>query len=510
MLLFMVTGANSVVELSMEDAVRIALENNRDIKIQEQNVKVSEGEVTTQEGVFDPLLNISSSYTDGETPTTSTFIESGTINQQDFNAQANLEGNLVTGTFYDILNFSTTRTETDSPIQDLSPSWFNNLSFTIGQELLKNFGIGVNRTFITNAERSSDISEKELERITSDVLLNVESRYWLLVAAIKNLELERTALELAVDLQRRNEIQVEVGVLPPVSVTQAKSEVASREVDVIAAENDLQAASDNLKNVLAMDLSQEILPTEQATTEVFKFSEQESLEEAYKERPEMDQVMLDIENKETLKKYFSNQRLPRLAVEGTFDFQGLGGDENPDRQGFGGVPEPIPPQFLGSGEAFRQIWNADFPTWQILGVFSFPLFNRTARGEYVKANAELDRSLITLKKTKDDIALEVKSAIREIENSLRAIEAARVSVALAEEVVNNEEERLNVGIGTTRLVLEAQRDLIDAGVRLITAVANYNISLVELEHAKGTLLQKSGVVIGEPEENGAVAPEMTP
>ncbi len=497
MVLFMVTGASGVLNLSLDDALRIAIENNRDIQIEQKNVEVSEGEVTAQEGVFDPVLNITSSYTDSQTPTTSTFIESGEINEQEFNAQSNIEGNISTGTYYDILNFSTTRTETDSPIQDLSPSWFNNLSFTIGQELLKNFGIGVNRTFIVTAERSSEITVKELESITSDVLLLVERRYWLLVAASQNLDLERTALDLAKDLERRNEIQVEVGVLPPVSVTQAKSEVAAREVDVIVAENNLQAAADNLKNVLAMNLSQEIQTTDEPTTEVFKFSETESLEVAYDERPEMDQVLLDIENKETLKKYYSNQRLPRLAVEGTVDLQGLGGDENPDREGFGGIPEPIPPQFLGSGEAFSQVFGADFPTWQILGVFSFPLFNRTARGEYVKATAELDRSQITLSKTKDDIALEVKSAIREIENSLRAIEAARVSIELAEEVVENEQERLNVGIGTTREVLEAQRDLIDAGTREITAIANYNIALAELERAKGTILQKNSIEIGQ-------------
>lgn len=497
LVLFMITGASGVLNLSLDEALKIAIENNRDIQIEQKNVEVSEGEVQAQEGVFDPVLNISSSYTDSQTPTTSTFIQSGEINEQDFNAQANIEGSLSTGTYYDILNFSTTRTETDSPIQDLSPSWFNNVSFTIGQELLRNFGIGVNRTFIVTAKRSNVISEKELESITSDVLLSVESRYWLLVAAKQNLDLERTALDLALDLQRRNEIQVEVGVLPPVSVTQAKSEVASREVSVIRAENALQAASDNLKNVLAMELSQKIQTTDEPTTEVYKFSEAESLEVAYDERPEMDQVLLDIENKETRKKYYSNQRLPRLAIEGTVDLQGLGGDENPDREGFGGVPEPIPPQFLGSGEAFNQLFGADFPTWQILGVFSFPLFNRTARGEYVKASAELDRSQITLSKTKDDIALEVRSAIREIENSLRAIEAARVSIELAEQVVNNEQERLNVGIGTTREVLEAQRDLIDAGTREITAIANYNIALAELEHAKGTLLDKNSIEIGQ-------------
>ena len=158
-------------------------------------------------------------------------------------------------------------------------------------------------------------------------------------------------------------------------------------------------------------------------------------------------------------------------------------------------PEPIPSEFNSPYDAFRQIWEGDFATWQILGVFSFPLFNRTAKGNYIKANAELDRSVITLSKTKDDVALDVRSAIRQIQNSLRAIDAAKVSIGLAKEVVGNEQERLNVGIGTTREVLEAQRDLIDAGVREITAVTSYNIALAELEYAKGTILQNKNVEI---------------
>lgn len=497
LIFFTMTGTAGALDLSVQEAISIALENNRDIQIEKENVVVSEGEITTQKGIFDPILNISSFYNDGETPTVSTFIPRGTVNQQNFNVTGNLEGKFSTGTFYDVLNFSSTRTETDSPLDDLSPNWFNNLSFSIGQELLRNFGVNVNNTFVITARRSNQISEKEFENVITNVILDVESRYWLLVASKQNLELERTALELAQDLQRRNEIQVEVGVLPRVSVTRAKSEVAAREVDVIRAENTLQAAEDNLKNVLAMDLAEEINTTDEPTTEVFQFDEQESLDEAYRERPEIKQAKLNIENRETLKGYYSNQRLPRLAIEGGIQLQGLGGDENPDRLSFGGEPEPIPSQFLGSSEAFSQIFGADFTTWQILGVFSFPIFNRTAKGEYVKARAEFDRSVITLKKTQDDVALDVRSAIREIKNSLRAIDAAHVSVELAKEVVINEQERLNVGIGTTREVLEAQRDLIDAGVREITVIANYNIALAELERAKGTLLENKGVVIKE-------------
>lgn len=491
------TGTGGVMDLSLNDAVRIALENNRDIQIEEKNVTVSEGEIKTQEGVFDPLFNLVSFFNDGDNPVLSTFVPSGTVTQKQFNAEANITGLLPTGTFYNLIDFDTTWTKTTNPLEDLSPSWLNNVSFSLGQELLRNFGVDVNRTFIITAKRTNEITVMELEKRISQVLLEVENQYWLVVAARKNLELERTALDLAVDLKNRNQIQVDVGVLPPVSVTQAESEVAAREVSVIRAENDLQAAEDNLKNTLAMDLSQNIDAVDEPTTEVYTFDEQESLAQAYEQRPEIEQVELDIANKKTLKHYYSNQRLPRLAVEGSLSLQGLGGDENPDRLSFDEEPEPIPPEFNSPSDAFRQLWNGDFATWQVLGIFSFPIFNRTARGNYIKATADLDRSVIVLSRTRDDVALDVKSAVRQIENSLRAIDAARVSIKLAQEVVSNEQERLNVGIGTTRDVLEAQRDLIDAGTREITAVTSYNIALAELDYAKGTMLDKYKVHIEE-------------
>jgi Outer membrane protein len=91
----------------------------------------------------------------------------------------------------------------------------------------------------------------------------------------------------------------------------------------------------------------------------------------------------------------------------------------------------------------------------------------------------------------------VRNAVREVENSLRRIEASRTAAQLAEEVVGNEAERLKVGIGTTREVLEVQRDLVEATTLQIRAIADYNIALAQLERAKGTILEASGVEIEE-------------
>lgn len=493
LLILSLANVQDVMNLSLQDVRRIALENNRDIQIQRQNVEASRGEVTKQKGIFDPLFNISSSYTDGTTPTTSSFIPTGSVEQKEFLAQANVQGNLPTGTFYNILNFSVSRTTTDSPIEDLSPSWFNSLGFNIGQDLLKNFGTSVNLTPIVVAKRSSKISYEELQRSISEVFLNVETAYWNLVSAKKNLQLAQTSLDLARDLQRRNEIQVEVGVLPPVAVVEAKSEVAAREVDLIRAENDLKQSEDALKNILAIPLSQKISTVDEPTTLYTSFDESQVLEEAYANRPEVKQSKLDIKNKESLKKFYSNQRLPSLSIQGNLLLEGLGGSENPGRISFGDMPEPIPNRFLGAGKSFSSLFGADFPTWEVLGVFSFPIFNQTARGDYVKASADADRSVIAFKKVLDDISLDVRNAIINIEDSQRGIQAAKVAVELREEVLRNNQERLDVGIGTTRDVLEAQRDLLREKLSEINVITSYNIALAQLEYARGTILEDSGV-----------------
>jgi len=493
LLILSLANVQGVMNLSIQDVRRIALENNRDIQIQRKNVEVSLGEIKTQKGIFDPIFNVSSSYTDGTTPTTSSFIPAGSIEQKVYNSQADVQGNLPTGTFYNVLNFSVSRTTSNSPIVDLSPSWFNSLGFNVGQNFLKNFGTGVNLTPIVVAKRSSKISYEELKRSISEVFLNVETAYWNLVSANKNLELAQTALDLAKDLQRRNEIQVEVGVLPPVAVVEAKSEVAAREVDLIKAENDLKQSEDTLKNLLAMPLSQEISPVDEPTTVYKSFEETEVLEEAYDNRPEVKQSKLDIKNKESLKRFYSNQRLPSLSIQGNILLEGLGGGENPDRESFGDMPEPIPGKFLGTGNSFSSLFGADFPTWQVLGVFSFPIFNQTAKGDYVKASAEADRSIIAFKKVLDDISLDVRNAIINIQDSIRGIQAAKVAVELREEVLKNNQERLDVGIGTTRDVLESQRDLVREKFSEISAITSYNIALAQLEFARGTILESNGV-----------------
>ncbi len=500
--LFPSGGAES---LTLTQAKIMALEKNHDIRVWMLGVDAARGEHKSRKGIYDPEVSFMASYTDTKVPTPSSLIEDGIINADVFSFGSELSGKLPTGTFYKLYDLEVSRTETDSPIEGLSPSWAASLGFSVGQELLRGFDIASNRVSVVLSRKDRNISVYEFERVVAKTLFDLEKSYWGVVAAARARDLEKKAYDLALDLERRTGIQVEVGVLPRVTLTQARSESAARKVRMINAENAYEASMDALKNLLVIPLEEsvELLEiTDSMLTAYDPVSELEAVLQAFEKRPEMRRAEQEMEKAQALKTFYSRQRLPRLTVEGRLEYLGLGGSENPDRLVFGGLAN-VSPRFADSSRAYDSIVDRNFPSWSVTGKLSFPVFGRKAGGAYAKARADYDRSVINYQKQKDAVRLDVRNAIREIESSRKKMEAALLSTNLAREVLGNEEEKFKAGLSTTREILEAQRDLISAEASYISAFAGYRIALADLERARGTMIESNSFLI---ENHSDIAP----
>ena len=483
--------------LTLTQAKIMALEKNHDIRVWMLGVDAARGEHKSRKGTYDPEISFMASYADTKTPTSSSLIEDGIINAEVFSFGSELSGKLPTGTFYKLYDLEVSRTETDSPIDSLSPSWAASLGFSVGQELLRGFDIASNSVSVVLSRKDKNISVYEFERVVAKTLFDLEKSYWGVVAAARDRDLEKKAYDLALDLERRTGIQVEVGVLPRVTLTQARSESAARKVRMINAENAYEASMDALKNLLVIPLEEsvELLEiTDSMPTAYAPVSELEAVLQAFEKRPEMRRTEQEMEKAQALKTFYSRQRLPRLTVEGRLEYLGLGGSENPDRLGFWGL-DSVSPRFADSSHAYDSIVDRDFPSWNVTGKLSFPVFGRKAGGDYAKARADYDRSVISYQKQKDAVRLDVRNAIREIESSRKKMEAALLSTNLAKEVLRNEEEKFKAGLSTTREILEAQRDLISAEAGYIGAFASYRIALADLERARGTMIESNSFLI---------------
>ena len=493
-LLFAPGGAEA---LTLTQAKIMALEKNHDIRVWMLGVDAARGEHKSRQGTYDPEVSFMASYADTKIPTPSSFIEDGIINAEVFSFGSELSGKLPTGTFYKLYDLEVSRTETDSPLESLSPSWSASLGFSVGQELLRGFDISSNKVSVVLSRKDRDISVYEFERMVAKTLFDLERGYWGVVAAAHDRDLERKAYDLALDLERRTGIQVEVGVLPRVALTQARSESAARKVRMINSENAYEASMDALKNLIAIPLEESVELLEVADSMPTAYeppSEAVAVVQAFENRPEMRRAEREMEKAQALKTFYSRQRLPRLTVEGRLEYLGLGGSENPDRLvfgEFGGVPR----RFADSSHTYDSIVGRDYPSWSVTGRLSFPVFGRKAGGDYAKARADYDRSVISYQKQKDAVRLDVRNAIREIASSQKRMEAALLSTSLAKEVLQNEEEKFKAGLSTTREILEAQRDLISAEANYISAFASHRVALADLERARGTMIESNSFLI---------------
>ena len=498
-------ASGGATALTLTQAKIMALEKNHDIRVWMLGVEAARGEHKSRSGVYDPEISFKASYADTKTPTPSALIEDGLINAEVFSFGSELSGRLPTGTFYKLYDLEVSKTETDSPLEGLSPSWAASLGFSVGQELLRGFDIDSNRVSVVLSRKDRDISVYEFERVVSKTLFDLERNYWGVVAAAHDRDLEKKAYDLALDLERRTGIKVEVGVLPRVALTQARSESAARKVRMINSENAYEASVDALKNLLAipMEESVSLLEIVDPMPTVYEpVAELQAVVQAFEKRPEMRRAEREMEKASALKTFRSRQRLPRLTVEGRLEYLGLGGSENPDRLVFGGLGS-VSPRFSDSSNAYDSIVDRDFPSWSVTGKLSFPIFGRKAGGAYAKARADYDRSVINYQKQKDAVRLDVRNAIREIASSQKRMEATMLSADLAKEVLRNEEEKFKAGLSTTREILEAQRDLISAEANYINAFASHRIALADLERARGTMIESNSFLI---ENHSDIAP----
>lgn len=492
-----ISSETGTLALSLERAKDLALENNKDILISRQAFRVALGNMTAEKGKFDPVFDISSSYNKTSEPSASSF-SSSTSRARRTEASMGLTGTIPSGAYYDLFRFSVSKEENDSFAQSLNPAFSSRLNMRVGQDILRNFGSKTGKFTIVRETLISEIARLALRREVSRVLLEVERKYWNLVTAERQHKLARQSLELGEDLLERNRVRVREGVLPRLEEVRASSEVAMRRLDLIDAENELRKSGDELKDLLGLPLDTHIDPSDLPVADFHgHLDTAELIETAFGKREDLKQAFNRIEIAEAEKDFRSNQRLPKLAVEGVVTLRGLAGRPNPVDLQFDNVRDSSGVFNGGFSEAVSRTADADFVSWGVSVTMSVPIGNKGATGLYQAAEAEVGKAVLEYKKTKETIALEVKEAVDAVWSGYRSVEAADAAMGLAAEVLETEKEKYAAGLSTTREVLEAQRDLAAAQSRHRSSVANYKTALAVLSWSTGTIIETSGVEIVE-------------
>jgi outer membrane protein TolC len=488
------------LSLSLEDCIMKAMKNNLGIAIEVLNPELSDIAVTQAKEMFLPALSLS--YNKRDTSQASfSFLESATQVSSVRNSwSADISQLMPTGGNFSI-SLDGYKNETNQRLQTINPRFGNTLTFSFSQPLLRNFGLKTTRREIIIARNNLDISETQLKRSLQQTVYDVEQAYWALVGYIENLKVRQQSLMLAQDLLEKNKRSVEVGTLAPIEILSAQSAVASREADIIEAETQVKDSEDNLRillNLAAEGIEEDlkIIPADTPDFTKHEVTFEEALRTAIENRPDLNGTRIDLKNREINLNYAKNQLLPALNLTASYWSPGISGTQiiydplNP-------FADPIDRIEYGAGDALKDAFGFTYKNWSVGFTLDIPLDSVFSRANYAQAKVNMQQTLLRLQDQEQQIYLEVKSAVRAVQNNYERVQAYKVARELAEETLQAEEEKFKVGISTPYFVLQYQTELTTAQTNELRAIVDYNLSLATLERTLGTSLEKKNIRFSE-------------
>ncbi|MGC4097804.1 MAG: TolC family protein [Nitrospira sp.] len=470
--------------VSLADAAVRALQSNLDISLSRHTKESRVADIVIEQAKFDPTLSVNGQYNRTVNPlnrpvfggTVGALDQIRIFDQRNHSVTLDASTNLITGGNFDV-NYSPARSSVNQNVAGgflFNPSWTGGLAFTFTQPLLRNAGIEINRTFIKVAQNNAMVEQHVFRDRVMTVIATVEQTYWELVFANENLKVAQAALKAAEELLATNRAKAKAGVMSIVDVLQAEAAVASRVEQVLVAEKAIRDQEDQLRRLLnpgEADLREDVrlTPADPPVTMLEPLSLQEAIDTAIEQRPEIVQAKKNVESGELNKHFARNQLLPTLSFQGTMGLSGLGGDY---------------------GESFTRNFSGDFYNYGAGLVFSYPLGNRSAISTYNKRQLEVTNAEIALANVRQQIIVGVREAVRRVQTDFKRIETTRSARIMAEKQLQAEQERLKVGLSTTRFVLDFQRDLATAQGNELRAIVDYNKSMSNLARHKATTLDR--------------------
>jgi len=325
----------------------------------------------------------------------------------------------------------------------------------------------------------------------------VKTSYWNLVAARANVEARQKALELAEELVRVNKARVDVGQSPPLDMVSAQAEAASNEEQLIVAQTVVKEAEDRLR-LLILDTTQretwnvQIDAIDSPPVGLPAPDLDAAVASALRDRADLARARKDIENAQSTLQYTSNQRLPDVRLNASYQASGLGGTQVLRSGGFPGT-------IVGSGavtdfgSVLNQLFGRDYPTWSVGLSVSYPIGQSADDANYARSRLETAQSQERLKSAEARVIQQVREAGWKIEMNTKRIQTTRAARELAEQRLDAEQKRLDVGLSTSFLVIQAQRDLAQANTNQLAAVLGYVLALVDFD-----ALQQAGPAAAPP------------
>jgi outer membrane protein len=514
--------------LSLREALSMALENNKDIEVARENVRIAEFDLLGAQGLRDPRLTTQAFYERIESPISSFLAggQNGSTTTSDYTGSMRLEGQspVLGGSYH--LDFSSVRLTTNNQFTALNPQFPTSLSFSYTQPLFRGLKIDASRRQIQIARKNLSLTDAQFRQRAIDTITNVQRAYWDLVFALRSLQVQRDAVAVARTQLEHNKRLVNEGQLAPIDVVAAEAQISTYEQRVFSALEEVSRSENNLKNMIAQDQkaqlwSESIVPTDPVDLAVPDIQLPDALKTAMENRPELQQSNVLREINEIDQRFFKDQTKPAIDLVGTYGVTGLAGsvssnivnpltqtnllqrqrlDELSVLAGLEPLPVIPPQQFSpdllgGYGQSLQNLLANRYGTARIGVQISLPLRNRTAEANLGRSLVEGERIGTQREQLEQTIQVDVRNALQSMRSAESRLRAASATREANEQQFASEQRKLDAGQSTTFLVLERQTALTEARGLELKAQTDLNKAIADLQRATGNALRVNSIVV---------------
>ncbi|HSY58627.1 MAG TPA: TolC family protein [Terriglobales bacterium] len=495
---------------------------------------------------FDPLLTINTDWGRSSIPINNPLssgvgVADTPFNLIDYNAYANFtyQQGFHTGTAISVA-FDNLRSSTNSPGNIFNPAVQSTMIFSIQQPLLNGFGILPNTRYIIEAKNTLKVAASQFAQQVIATVSAVQTDYWELVFARENVKVEEAAVAVSNKLYGDNKKQLEIGTMAPLDVLTAESELATDTQNLIVAQTNMLQQETVLLNAITRDplapslRNIEVVPTtgigSPNITENLPLMD--AVNEAWQKRPEIFQADLNLKNAEVEVKATRNSLLPTLNLVGQYSATGLAGNEvvtNATQTGFQADPNspivgannlpfnvgnpgaPGVPAFVGipvfntttnlqkSGlnTALDQMIHSNFPTYSAGLNLIVPIRNRSAQADSARAQIDKRQQELQYRQLQNTIFVNVRNAQIALQQDRAQVAAAEKARILAQQTLDAEQKKYQLGSSTSYQVVLRSRDLTTAQGNELRAKINLIEAAVNFDQAVGRTLDVNHIIVAD-------------
>jgi outer membrane protein TolC len=470
--------------LSIDEAVELALRNNLGLQIERLNPQIEDELIAGARAAFVPTLSSSlrssgsvtqpRDFTEGDDPFSTDAISSSLTFTQNSLPWTN-------GFFQ--ASWSGSRQTTDVFAPRFNPNLNSSFSLTAQQPLLRNFLVNPVKNQIQQAVIARQIADITLRQRVVATERQVRQAYWNLVGAIERLNVARQNLDLSNDQLRANRVRVEVGTMAPIDIIAAQAEVAGNEEAVITAEAAIRANEDILRTLILDPATPDfwtvrIEPANRPVLQAMQVDADAAIKAALEARTDIVTARRQLQATDLNLKLSKNQTLPDVNLQANLQGSASGGTII--SYVFGTETE-TGRSIRNFGQTLGDVFRFAYPTWSVGVNFSYPIGKAAAEANHARATLQRRQFDAQLRQLELQIVQQVRGAARNVSSNYQRVQSTKLARELAEQRLEAQKKRFDVGLSTLFELTQAQRDVVLQRNNELNAVIAYNQSLVDFQ-----------------------------